>query len=79
MPKSVTHVLGKSVTYVPGRTNKLDEHRRRDLDQYGSLGAVWVQYVKHLSANPIAQNELERIRSEAADRPYKLWRQTFRY
>jgi len=24
MPKSVTHVLGKSVTYVPGRTiNKL--------------------------------------------------------
>jgi hypothetical protein len=22
MPKSVTHVLGKSVTYVPGRTKK---------------------------------------------------------
>jgi hypothetical protein len=22
MPKSVTHVLGKSVTYVPGRTSK---------------------------------------------------------
>ena len=37
MPKSVTHVLGKSVTYVPGRTLELLARQQRNIGRITSL------------------------------------------